>query len=104
MSLEHFRLKTQRYARFAGRTQKQIAHEIGLHQCVLSHKLNATDGMVLNHLDVKRIIKTLALWHAIMTQRDAVELLALMRLPRNAFSTDEWEIPPLSQLTGEEAV
>lgn len=102
MSLDTFRSKVQQYARFAGRTQKQIAHAIGLHHCVLSHKLNATDGMLLNHLDIKQIIRTLAHWQAIMTQQQAVDLLENMQLRRSMFSTDEWCVPPLSQLEREE--
>ncbi len=104
MSLDKFREKVQIYRRAAGLSQKEIAREMGLNPHVLSHKLNASDGMCLNHPEVKKIIKLLAHWQAIISRREVFDMLHLMRMTPHAFSTDEWKSPPLSQLDAEAEV
>lgn len=104
MSLDQFREKVQAYRRAAGQSQKQIAYEIGLNPHVLSHKLNASDGMCLNHPEVKRIIKVLAHWQVLISRQEVLDMLHLMKMPPHAFSTDEWKTPPLSYLQSEAEV
>jgi hypothetical protein len=98
MSLDEFREKLQSYRRAAGQSQKQIAREIGLNPHVLSHKLNATDGMCLNHPEVKKIIKVLVQWQAVISREEVFYLLRLMKMTPKAFTMDEWQLPPLRDL------
>ncbi len=88
----------QAYLRASGYFQKELANELGLHPKVLSRKLNSSGDAHLTHLEVRRIITTLARWCAITTQDEALHLLELAQVGPDIFSTDEWQAPPLSTL------
>src|SRR6266536_1146371 len=88
----------QRYVRVSGYSQKELADAIGLHPKVLSRKLNNSGNAHLTHLEVQRIVTTLAFWQAISTQDEAIQLLKLAQMRPNSFSAVEWQQPPLSWL------
>ncbi len=67
----------QTYLRTSGYSQKELADELGLHPKVLSRKLNSSGNAHLTLLEVKRIIITLARWHALTAQEEALHLLEL---------------------------
>src|SRR5207253_1598858 len=77
---------------------KELADELGLHPKVLSRKLNSSGNAHLTHMEVKRIIITLARWHALTAQEEALHLLELPEVGPAIFSDDEWQTPPLSTL------
>ncbi|TMC15550.1 MAG: hypothetical protein E6J33_10830, partial [Chloroflexi bacterium] len=54
-------------------------------------------------LEVKRIIITLAQWHALTAQEEALHLLELAEVGPAIFSDDEWQTPPLSTLAAKRA-
>jgi predicted ATPase len=88
----------QEYVHISGYSQKELAEVLGLHPKVLSRKLNGSGKAHLTHLEVQRIITTLARWHAITTQDEALHLLELAQMEPNSFGAEEWQKPPLSQL------
>src|SRR3989440_966208 len=88
----------QTYLRTSGYSQKELADELGLHPKVLSRKLNSSGNAHLTHMEVKRIIITLARWHALTAQEEALHLLELAEVAPAIFSDDEWQHPPLSTL------
>src|SRR5258708_25987355 len=85
--------KVQEYLRGSGYTQK-----------VLSRKLHGNEDAHLTHVEVRRIISTLASWQVITTQDEAHQLLALAQMQPTSFSIDEWQSPPLSQLVAKKSV
>src|SRR5437588_4213024 len=89
----------QTYLRTSGYSQKELADELGLHPKVLSRKLNGSGNAQLTHLEVQRIIITLARWHVITMQEEALHLLELAEANPTIFSDDEWRTAPLSTLT-----
>jgi predicted ATPase len=93
-----FRTAVNGYRRPTGHTQQELAHALGLHPKVLSHKLNGSDGAVLRHDEVRGIVRVLAGWGALMTRTQAIELLGLMGLGPSSFSSSEWGAPPLDGL------
>jgi len=88
----------QEYIRVSGFSQKELADEIGLNSKVLSRKLNRSGKAYLTHLEIHRIILTLAHWRAISTQEEVIHLLELAHMGPNYFSSEEWQRPPLNQL------
>jgi predicted ATPase len=88
----------QDYIRASGYSQKELADEMGLHSKVLSRKLNNSGRAYLTHIEVHRIIITLARWRAISTQDEAIHLLELAHMGLNYFGSEEWQRPPLNQL------
>ncbi len=88
----------QEYVHTSGYSQKELAKAIGLHPKVLSRKLNGSGKAYLTHLEVEHIITTLARWHAITTQDEALHLLELAQMEPTSFGAEEWKKPPLSQL------
>lgn len=98
MPRDAFRAKIKQYLRAAGLTQKQLARELGLNATVLSHKLNETDQMRLNHPEIKGIVRLLAQWQAITTRDEAEDLLRLAELRPTIFTDEEWAVYPLSAL------
>jgi predicted ATPase len=96
---DQFREKITSLRRQAGRQQQELARSLGLAPHVLSRKLHGLDQAHLTHDEVKLIILTLASWHAIATQDEAIELLALMNLKRESFAPEEWRAVPLNHLT-----
>lgn len=88
----------QRYLRDSGYTQKELADALGLHPKVLSRKLNGSGNARLTHLEVQRIITTLASWRAITTRDEAITLLETAGVDESIFSDDAWQAPPLSGL------
>src|SRR5260370_23557409 len=88
----------QEYVRASGYSQKELAEEIGLHPKVLSRKLNNSGKAYLTHLEVHRIVITLARWRAISSKDDVNQLLDLAHMRTNFFSSEEWQRPPLNQL------
>ncbi len=88
----------QDYIRASGYSQKELADEVGLHSKVLSRKLNSSGKAYLTHIEVHRIIITLARWRAISTQDEAIHLLELAHMGPNYFSSEEWQQPPLNKL------
>ena len=88
----------QEYVHVSGYSQKELAEELSLHPKVLSRKLNGSGKAHLTYLEVQRIITTLARWHAITTQDEALQLLELAHMEPNSFGADEWQNPPLSEL------
>lgn len=91
-----FHKKIQAYCRDAGRLQKELAKELGIHSKVLSRKLHGTASFT--HEEVKAIVTLLAEWDAIATQAEAIELLACMGLKRTSFSQQQWKSHPLNRL------
>ncbi len=98
-----FSSSVQRYLRSSGYTQKQLADALGLHPKVLSRKLNGTDNAQLTHLEIQRIITTLARWYAITSQNEALQLLELAQVGPAIFGDDQWRTPPLSTLAAKNA-
>jgi predicted ATPase len=92
------------YLRSTGYSQKNLADILSLHPKVLSRKLRGNGGAELTQLEVKRIIKTLALWRVISTQDEVLHLLELAQLTRTSFTTEEWHTSPLDQLEVESAL
>src|SRR5207237_7265016 len=86
------------HPRASGYSQKELTAELGLHPKVLTRKLHGSGNAHLTHLEVQSIITTLARWHVITTQDEALHLLELAQVGSNIFSADEWRTPPLSQL------
>ncbi|GHO98064.1 hypothetical protein KSF_081120 [Reticulibacter mediterranei] len=98
IQLARFREQITTARRRAGYLQKDLAAALGLESHSLSHKLHGSDDALLSHKEVKQIIKTLADWGAITNHTEAIELLALMGLKPEAFSTNEWDMSPLDRL------
>ena len=98
MDVAAFRKRIREHCQPAGYSQKMLAHALNLHPAALSNKLNGTGETHLKQPDAREIIKVLAGWSAITTQADAIELLELVGMRRNAFSEDEWNAPPLNKL------
>jgi predicted ATPase len=96
--LGQFREKITDARRQAGRQQQELARALGLAPHVLSRKLHGLDQAHLTYGEVKQIIQTLAAWDAIVTQDEAIELLALMGLKPTSFSEQEWKTTPLNRL------
>lgn len=88
----------QEYVRASGYSQKELANEVGLHPKVLSRKLKNSGNAHLTHQDVQRIVTTLARWHVISTQDEAINLLKLAQMEPNYFSAEQWQQPPLNHL------
>lgn len=99
MQVAEFREKLQQYCHRGGISQKNLAAAIGLNHQVLSRKLNGIRKGSLNQLEVKQIVKMLAEWQLINTQDQAFELIELLDLPPAIFKPQEWQLPPLSQLS-----
>ncbi|HYT33842.1 MAG TPA: NB-ARC domain-containing protein, partial [Ktedonobacteraceae bacterium] len=89
----------QEYLRTSGYSQKELAEAVGLHPKVLSRKLHGSAHAHLTHLELKRIIITLADWHAIGTQDEVLHMSEMMQDGVNLFSEEEWQRVPLSTLT-----
>src|SRR6266853_4355633 len=98
MNVGTFSESIQEYLRASGYSQKELAVALGLHPKVLSRKLNGSGNAHLTHLEVQSIITTLARWHAISTQDEALHLLELAQVGSTTFSAEEWRTPPLSGL------
>jgi predicted ATPase len=98
MDLAAFREAVNGYRRPTGHSQQEMSAELGLHPDVLSHKLRGSDGALLQHPEVRGIVRVLAAWQALTTREQALHLLALMDLGPNIFSSDEWHAPPLASL------
>ena len=98
-----FSESVQTYLRTSGYSQKELADALGLHPKVLSRKLHGSGNARLTHLEVRRIITTLARWQAITSQDEALQLLELVQGGATSFSADEWRTPPLSQLATKRA-
>jgi transcriptional regulator with XRE-family HTH domain len=85
-----FRDSIHEYLRASGYSQKELAASLGLHPKVLSRKLHGNGNARLTHLEVRRIITTLARWQAITTQDEA-----LHRLQRH-----RWNLPSFAPTNG----
>jgi len=103
MNFEAFNHGVQTYLRTSGYSQKELADELSLHPKVLSRKLHGSGNAYLTRLEVRSIITTLARWHAITTQNEALHLLEEAQLEPGIFSPDEWQTPPLGTLTKKQA-
>ncbi len=103
MNFEAFNHSVQEYLRRSGYFQKELADELSLHPKVLSRKLHGSGNAYLTHLEVREIITTLARWHAITTQDEALHLLEMAQLEPGIFSSEEWQTPPLATLTKKQA-
>lgn len=93
-----FRDAVREYRRAVGRTQQQLARQIGLHPDVLSHKLNGTDHAALTTVEVTAIVTTLARWGALNSRAEAERLLGQMNVTAQAMGPHAWDSGPLSQL------
>lgn len=94
-----FRDRVRMARRSVGRTQQQLAREIGLHPHALSHKMNGSPGSLLNSRDAVAIVLTLAEWGGISSRRDAEQLLELAAVPARMVASQHWDQPPLSDLS-----
>ena len=94
MDVGAFNGRVQEYLR----SQKNLAHELGLNSKVLSRKLHGSENAYLTQMEVKRIIIILARWHVITTQDEVLQLLELAQMQPGSFSAGEWQSPPLDQL------
>lgn len=99
MSVEAFSERVQRYLKSGGYSQKRLAEEIGLHPKVLSRKLHGTENAYLTQQEVRRIVLTLAQWHAISTREEALGLLELAGVQARFWSESDWQKPPLNALS-----
>ena len=101
MNAEAFRASVRGYLRAGDCNQMELARAIGLHEKVLSRKLNGSQKSALTHRDIHDIAVTLVDWHLI-TSRDAlIDLLTLTEIePRAIFRDDEWLQSPLNELSG----
>src|SRR5438876_2850392 len=97
-NLDLFREKVAAARRRTGRLQKELADALGIDAQVLSRKLHGAKQTFPTHAEVRQIIKVLALWEAITTRDEAIELLTLMGLRSESFSDQEWNTPPLNRL------
>ena len=88
----------QKLLRPSGHTQKELADTIPLHHKVLSRKLTGYGQTHLNHVEIRKILVTLAEWHVINTQDEIRTLLELAHVEPNIFSPEEWSEAPLNQL------
>src|SRR5260221_14106028 len=104
MDVAAFGGKVQEYLRGSGYTQKDLASALSLHPKVLSRKLHGNEDARLTHVEVRRIITTLASWQEIVTQYEVIQLLELAQMQLSSFSADEWQSPPLSQLVAKKSV
>lgn len=93
-----FRERIKDLRRAAGYSQKDLAEAIGLNHQVLSRKLSGSGPTGLTHPEVKQIVKALTEWQALSSISEVEELLALMGISKEAFSSQEWQQPPLSLL------
>ncbi len=93
----------QKYLRLSGYTLRDLAGELNFNYKVLSRKLNGSSNAVLSRLDLKRIILTLARWKGITRRNEVFYLLELAQAGPNIFTADEWQKPPLNDLTDEPA-
>lgn len=99
MSVGAFSVNIKEHLRTSGHSQKELADVLGLHPKVLNRKLNGSGHAHLTHLEVQRIIMTLADWHVITSQEEVIDLLRLAQVRTNIFSAEEWQAQPLSMLT-----
>ena len=97
--LDQFRERVTTARRRGDRKQKELAAALGFNDRVLSRKLNGKGRERLTTADVKAIIKILASWKAITSRMEAMELLSLMDLAADSFSSDDWQKLPLSALS-----
>ncbi|HVB76162.1 MAG TPA: NB-ARC domain-containing protein [Ktedonobacteraceae bacterium] len=97
-NLAVFREKVVAALRLTGRQQRELAGTLGIDAQVLSRKLHGAKRSFPTHVEVKKIIKSLATWDAITTQVEALELLSLMGLRAESFSEQEWNTAPLNKL------
>ncbi|GAC1507743.1 MAG: hypothetical protein NVS2B12_22860 [Ktedonobacteraceae bacterium] len=93
-----FRERVAAARRQAGHLQKELADALNIDPQVLSRKLHTAKQAFLTHAEIKLIVKMLATWDAITTQAEACELLSLMGLKPDSFSSQEWHTPPLDRL------
>jgi hypothetical protein len=98
MALDKFHIKLREYLRAGGYSQKQLAYELDLAPTFLSNKLHQHNFATLTLSEIKQIVKILAEWGVLTSQRQALELLALMNLSYSSFTPQEWQAPPLAQL------
>src|SRR6266487_315122 len=101
--LKTFQEKIESYRKNAPtpHTQKELAAGIPLHKDELSKRLNAhktpkRNSSPISCAQVQAIVRVLARWGAIQTQKQAKELLDLMDCPY--FSDSDWKVHPLSLL------
>lgn len=99
MDVGAFGESVRTYLHSSGHSQKELAHELSLNPKVLSRKLHRSENAYLTQVEVRRIILTLAHWKALTTQDETLHLLELAHMEPNSFSADEWQAPPLSELT-----
>ncbi|HVB60788.1 MAG TPA: NB-ARC domain-containing protein [Ktedonobacteraceae bacterium] len=97
-NLKLFREKVVAALRQAGRQQQELAGALGIDAQVLSRKLHGARQSLLNHAEIKQIVKTLVGWDAITTRAEAIELLSLLGLKAENYSEQDWHTPPLSRL------
>lgn len=97
-NLDLFREKVSAARRQAGHFQQELAEALGIDAKALSRKLRGAKQVILTHVEVKQIIRTLASWDAITTRDEAIELLSLMGLRAESFSEQEWRDEPLNRL------
>ncbi len=88
----------QTFLRSSGYSQKELADVLGLHPKVLSRKLNGSGNAHLTHIEVRDILLALTRWHALTTQEEAFQLLALAQVGPTLFDAEEWHSPPLDRL------
>ncbi len=96
--MDSFSDRIQAFLRSSGYSQKELADVLGLHPKVLSRKLNGSGNSHLTHIEVRDILLALTRWHAITTQDEAFQLLALAKVGATLFDADEWRTSPLNRL------
>ena len=101
---EAFSERVQKHLRNGGYSQKQLADAVGLHPKVLSRKLAGSRNAFLSHAEVTRIIKALADWRAIVTQDEALHLLAAAEIEPGVIPAEAWQSPPLNLLARHSAL
>ena len=100
MNVEAFRNQVRKYLRAGGYQQNELAGAIGLHPKVLSRKLHGNANAQLTQREIRDILMAFARWHIIATREEALHLLAVAEVDPGIFRADEWQAPPLSELTG----
>jgi predicted ATPase len=98
MDLEGFRAGIGERRRIVGRSQAELAGELGLHPDALRHKLRGDGRHRLTRDEIRGIVKALAQWDAFSARSEVEGLLGLGGLAAGAFTDAEWCSAPLAQL------
>lgn len=95
-----FNDKLRTFLHDRGRSQKDLAQAINLHEKVLSRKFSEHNKADFSEDDVRKIITTFAQWRFINTREEVEDWLALAEMEPDSFSEQDWRKSPLNLLLG----